>query len=602
MIREPSGHRWQWAQGGLWLALLGFGVVQAVRHVWVSDDVFITLRYCDNVLAGLGPVYNAGERTEGYTHFLWFVTLTLGRGLGIEALHLGRWLGLPAFLGILALLVELSAKLFPGRGGLRGLPVAALAWALHPEAQLFASGGLETSAFLFWLLLGFRFATVSQHARRDLLAGWCFGVATLTRPEGMLFSLLAAAWLSWQSGWRAGRVLPFALVWVLLVTPLFAFRLAYYGVPLPNPYYAKSGGLSNWPQGGMYLATYFVPYLTLLTAFAAVVPLARGLRHRQANAAPFVYATAAAAASILYVARVGGDFMFARFLLPASLFLVLLIEYWVQSLRRRALGWLCALVVVGGLAAGATYKDRLFGEGEHVAGIVDERQFYPADRMEKTRRQGAALARCLDGSHAIALVRGGQASLAYYARFPVALEYYGLTDRVVAHLPAPVERGRPGHEKMAPPEYLYERGVNLRFHASPVRNRPMYALIGFPAPDGAIYGDILVYDRTLMEHLRQCPGVVCVDFPRWLQETYLPSVRQMPPAVLARDYVLFHHFYFAHNPDPEGLLPRLQQEMRAAGVSPPSVLPPASAIFQDSPVGFDPTRHDWSLRDVLPLR
>ena len=60
--------------------------------------------------------------------------LTLGRALGIEAETLGRWTGIPFHLGSLVLLVRLSARLFPGRGGLRGLPVAMLGWALHEDA------------------------------------------------------------------------------------------------------------------------------------------------------------------------------------------------------------------------------------------------------------------------------------------------------------------------------------------------------------------------------------------------------------------------------------------------------------------------------------
>ena len=35
------------------------------------DDAYISFRYARNLAEGLGFVYNAGERIEGYTNFLW---------------------------------------------------------------------------------------------------------------------------------------------------------------------------------------------------------------------------------------------------------------------------------------------------------------------------------------------------------------------------------------------------------------------------------------------------------------------------------------------------------------------------------------------------
>src|SRR3990172_8780796 len=39
----------------------------------LADDAFITLRYSRNLADGQGPVWNAGERVEGYTAFLWML-------------------------------------------------------------------------------------------------------------------------------------------------------------------------------------------------------------------------------------------------------------------------------------------------------------------------------------------------------------------------------------------------------------------------------------------------------------------------------------------------------------------------------------------------
>ncbi|NIV75186.1 MAG: hypothetical protein GWN37_10200, partial [Gammaproteobacteria bacterium] len=62
---------WARVQGGVWLAVFVAACFWLLANAWVADDVYITFRYCDNVLDGHGPVYNPGERSEGYTHFLW---------------------------------------------------------------------------------------------------------------------------------------------------------------------------------------------------------------------------------------------------------------------------------------------------------------------------------------------------------------------------------------------------------------------------------------------------------------------------------------------------------------------------------------------------
>ena len=38
---------------------------------WMSDDGLIVLRTVRNILAGNGPVFNAGERVEANTSTLW---------------------------------------------------------------------------------------------------------------------------------------------------------------------------------------------------------------------------------------------------------------------------------------------------------------------------------------------------------------------------------------------------------------------------------------------------------------------------------------------------------------------------------------------------
>ncbi len=581
--RVTWSHSWRAATRGAriraaaWVALAIAAVVWAALHAWVSDDSFITFRYCDNLLAGHGPVYNPGERSEGYTHFLWFLVLSLGRALDVPAPILGRYTALPFYALALFLLLRLSARLFPGRGGVWGIPVAALGWAMHEDARLFASGGLETAAFICALLAGFLWTAVSEHPRRGALAGWALAVAWLLRPDALLHAVLAAGYLA--AGGRAQRpaLRDFVVVWGLLVIPHFAFRMLYYGYPFPNPYYAKSGSLAHWSQGWLYFATYFEAYFVLGLSVVGMGLVAAALLRRHAThtaARPLALAAVASLATIGLVTRAGGDFMFARFFLPVTPYLLLLCEAAVQRIPRASLRWVAGLAVVALVAVGVVRKHAVFHHQRTVEGIVDEPQFYPKARLREIQELSRPLRDCLQGTQAAILVAGGQASLAYYARFPIAIERHGLTDETIAHSKIAV-RGRPGHEKFATWEYLVQRRVALRVNYLPVRNVPLYTMFELPG----VSGEIVVYDRSFMEHFKHCAGANFIDFPVWLANDYIPNVARLSQRRQIVDWNDFQRFYFDHNPDPENLRGRLRDALAAQGLTDIPVLPTVPRLF-----------------------
>lgn len=555
----------------LWILVLSGSAVDAARKAWVSDDIFITFRYCDQWLAGHGPVYNPGERVEGYTHFLWFLLLTLGRAAGIAADALGKYGAIPFYAGSLLLLVAISARLFPRRGGIWGIPVAALGWGVHEDARLFASGGLETSAFTCAVLAGFGFLAAWRPRRRASLAAWVFAIAWLLRPEALLYTVLAGIYLAWRPA-RPGEARTFAWTWLVLVLPHFVFRLLYYGDLLPNPYYAKSGGAAYWSQGWVYTWTYFAAYFVLIGAPLAALPLWRALR-RPAVAEPLraaapglAWALAASLLTVVYVNRVGGDFMFARFFLPVTPWLLLLVEYGVHHLSRpwaRATAG-CAVVLLLGL--GGMLKERVLAAQPRADWIVDEHTYYSREYLGRAQDQGERFGACLESTSAVVMVQGGQSMLAYYARFPIAMDLFGLTDAHVAHQPLE-SRARPGHEKSPTAGYvLYERKVNFLTHIDAARRRwiPDYRLFSIP---NVIQGEIYVYDRGLMQHLGRCPDIRFFDFPRWLEREYIPAIGARDKKMLRSEWEDFHRFYFDHNDDPEGLRDRLRQALAAAGIT-----------------------------------
>ena len=65
---------------GFVLALtLGLSLLHQLLFATVTEDAFVSFRYAQNIADGNGPVFNPGERVEGYTNFLWLVLIALPR-------------------------------------------------------------------------------------------------------------------------------------------------------------------------------------------------------------------------------------------------------------------------------------------------------------------------------------------------------------------------------------------------------------------------------------------------------------------------------------------------------------------------------------------
>jgi hypothetical protein len=76
------------------------------------DDAYITLRFSKNLILGNGPIFNIGERVEGYSNFSWMVLLAAFGWAGISMEMAMKFLSLLSGLGVLALVWKLSGKYF----------------------------------------------------------------------------------------------------------------------------------------------------------------------------------------------------------------------------------------------------------------------------------------------------------------------------------------------------------------------------------------------------------------------------------------------------------------------------------------------------------
>ena len=350
-------------------ALFAWG---AWQRRWIGDDGLIVLRTIRNMLAGNGPVFNAGERVEANTSAAWTYLL-----------YVGGWVGGPMRLEYVALALALvfsvlgvalamlgAARLYtPNLAGRRALllPVGVVVYIAIPPARDFATSGLENGlvtaylGLLWWMMVIWSQALRAvpgggsnprPAGRRSNVVGRWFaaalafvaGLSVLVRPELALIGGLALVMMLIAAhGWR--RRLLIVVAGGLLPVGYQIFRMGYYGLTVPGPALAKDATGSKWAQGLVYLGNFNAPYLlwvptVLLIALAALLlsirsrpwwirragpPAGYGWLARlvQNPAAVVVFMVFSGLVQGLYWIRQGGDFMHGRVLLTALFCLLL---------------------------------------------------------------------------------------------------------------------------------------------------------------------------------------------------------------------------------------------------------------------------------------
>lgn len=393
-------------------ALFGWG---AWQRRWIADDGLIVLRTVRNLLAGNGPVFNAGERVEANTSTLWTYLVYIGSLVGgpvrLEYVALTLALVL-SVLGVVFVMFGAARLYAPSLSGRRALllPAGALVYIALPPARDFATSGLENClvlaylGLLWWMMV----CWAQQHdTGRGFHAALAFvaGLSVLVRPELALIGGLALVMMLFAaSGWRARLLI--VVAGGLLPVGYQIFRMGYYGLLVPGTALAKDATGDKWSQGFVYLANFNAPYwlwvpaLLLVTLSVLLLRRNRSVRPRQSDRkslarlvqsppAVVVFIVGSGVLQALYWIRQGGDFMHGRVLLtpafcmlaPVAVIPVVLPERLSAARGSGAVlaGATAAVwLAVAGWALWAANSPGMGADATRVtySGIVDERRFY----------------------------------------------------------------------------------------------------------------------------------------------------------------------------------------------------------------------------------
>ncbi|EME60048.1 hypothetical protein [Amycolatopsis decaplanina] len=225
-----------WRAVALTLTLC-FSLVHQLVFSTIAEDAYITFRYAQNIADGNGPVFNPGERIEGYANFLWMIVIALPKAaFGADIETSAIVLGILATLGAVLLAhVTVNRVVARAVGEPRPAYGVAAAVLVAGAGGLAAYGGSGTETPLFVLLVFGVFASLA--ARRPVVAGVLVAFAMMTRPAGFLLAVLVGSWLvvaalrgryTWWSpvGWLLGGL--------VFTAPWTAWRVTYYDHVLPT--------------------------------------------------------------------------------------------------------------------------------------------------------------------------------------------------------------------------------------------------------------------------------------------------------------------------------------------------------------------------------
>lgn len=334
-------------RGGAWSprrltqwAVLSVPVVVLAVLAWTHRSMFydgyIYLHVVQNILAGHGPVFNAGQRVEAFTSPLWTALLAaVGAVTPFSLTAIAVDLGIVLTVAGLGLATVSSARLVRRVAPDAFLvPLGALVFAAVPAVWSLASLGLETGLAVFWIgaclaiLVRWAGAPGGPDARVPAPALVVLGLGPLVRPELGLDSLVfVAVVLCVDRVGRPWRAQARILAWAAALPVAYqVFRMGYYGLVVANTAIAKEASTPRVGRGIQYFmdfaGTYWMVVPAVALAVGAYLPAASAIRRRDRGGrhlAVLMALPVAGALNAAYIVAMGGDYVHAR-LLVAPLF------------------------------------------------------------------------------------------------------------------------------------------------------------------------------------------------------------------------------------------------------------------------------------------
>ncbi len=431
---------------------------------FIQDDAFISFRYAFNWLHGNGLVWNPGERVEGYTNFFWTLLIGIGMKFGIEPVTCSYLLGLLCFGSTLILMCRLSIIVFHSHWmGLLSLFLLGTNYTFSS----YVTGGMETQLQTCLFVASAYLVIKSidkQSFNRPRLFGISFllGMAVLTRLDSVLCCIVLFTGVLYFILKGNSSLAQKIVKSTILITPFFilvggwfVWKWFYYGHLLPNTYYAKVASVASLKRGGYYIYLFLLSYGLFPFLLFFPVFLKKIWKHRNAG---LIILVSIPLLWMIYVIRVGGDFMEFRFIVPILPFIVLLLIWLIRGcIQQREVQWIFFLWI---FLASLHHQFR-FGRYIETGGIepIKLLERHLMDEDESWIQIGRVLGKAFQAHPDVKIATTACGAIPYYSHLKT-LDMLGLNDPWIARH-GQILNVKTGHRKMATFSYLIENNVHL---------------------------------------------------------------------------------------------------------------------------------------------
>lgn len=459
------------------LIVIALLTLLAWTNRFIQDDAFISFRYAQHLVEGKGLVWNVGEKVEGYTNFLWVLIIAFILNLGIDPVSFCFFIGPLLLAASLFFTYKTAFLMFQSK---HKALLTIILLGTNYSFSAYATGGLETQLQALLFISSFYLFTRSflKNIWPDstlLTFSLLATAALLTRLDSSLFLIILfpaiIVFIFKQPISFSKKLIKSAI----LITPMslitgtwLIWKLSYYGDIFPNTFYLKAQGTTLIFRGIYYVSVFFLFYYLFIFPILWIKNF-KQLRTRLTF--PLLFLFAFIFIWIIYIIKVGGDFMEFRFFIPIlpHLFILFLWTFFIVIRQKKQQRSLIATLII------CSFCYALFFSGtkgtESIKGL---KRYITKKHWPEI---GKILGKSLKYSPDITIAVSAAGAIPYYSRLKT-IDVLGLNDAWVARHGIPFQK-RPAHTKIATGEYLLQRKVNLVIEALPIDvptwNKTLYA-------------------------------------------------------------------------------------------------------------------------------
>lgn len=456
---------------------------------FIQDDAYITLRYVENFISGNGLVFNQSERVEGYTNLLWLLLLSfIAIIVKIFSMQVDMSLISQLFSLLFSLVLLVFSFYFTKRFLFEKYPPKnnfeinfILIISLIPPLLISFStpfiywgvSGMESTLFTFLVLFSVFRYLFNDKKKFDLVFVAVLVLNTVLRPEGLLIFILIVAHSfiinrkkintdATQTNVKLMIKKNEIILYVILFLILMIFRLIYYGYPLPNTFYAKTGfNLEHFNRGLEYVINGIGNQF--IYGFLLFVPIINFRRTNICKETFFFFFFVGV--YLFFIAIIGGDVLpIDRFLLPVLPLVIIFSSITIYQITeinlsktRKIIFLLIVTFIFSYITIYNSFRnyDFMYTKRSYEVGLVKKMKFY-AEWIKKNAEKN---------NKEITVALSTIGAFSYFSNAKV-IDIVGLTDEHIAHNPKEI----PGIDEELPvlwkerrynAEYVLQRGPDF---------------------------------------------------------------------------------------------------------------------------------------------